>query len=77
MEEKLVIELKDAQVFQGHNLILSDVDVQIRKGEFWYLIGQTGSGKSSMLTTWSGELLLENGYARIADMDLSTLKQTD
>ncbi len=77
MEEKLVIELKDAQVFQGHNLILSDVDVQIRKGEFWYLIGQTGSGKSSLLKTLYGELLLEKGYGMIADMDLSMLKQKD
>lgn len=77
MEEQLVIELKDAQVFQGHNLILSDVDVQIRKGEFWYLIGQTGSGKSSLLKTLYGELHLEKGHGMIADMDLGKLKQKD
>jgi cell division transport system ATP-binding protein len=77
VEENLVIELKDAQVFQGHNLILSDVDIQIRKGEFWYLIGQTGSGKSSLLKTLYGELHLDKGYGKIADMDLSQLKPKD
>lgn len=77
MEENLVIELKDAQVFQGHNLVLSDVDIQIRKGEFWYLIGQTGSGKSSLLKTLYGELNLQKGYGKIAGFDLSKLKTKD
>ncbi len=77
MEEKIVIELNDATVFQGHNLILSDVDIKINKGEFWYLIGQTGSGKSSLLKTLYGEILLEKGAGRIADFDLRTIKPKD
>lgn len=77
METKAVIELKDAQIFQGHNLILSDVNIQIHKGEFWYLIGETGSGKSSLLKTLYGELPLEKGEGNIAEMALHTLKQKD
>lgn len=77
MEHKIVIELNDATVFQGHNLILSDVDIKIAKGEFWYLIGQTGSGKSSLLKTLYGEIALEKGAGKIADFDLSTLKPKD
>jgi cell division transport system ATP-binding protein len=74
MEPKTVIELKDVQVFQGHNLILSDVDINIKQGEFVYLIGQTGSGKSSLLKTMYGELALEKGDATIADFTLKGLK---
>ncbi len=74
METKTVIELKDVQVFQGHNLILSDVDINISKGEFVYLIGETGSGKSSLLKTMYGELSVDKGEASIADFNLKTLK---
>lgn len=77
MENNFVIELNDAQIFQGHNLILSDVDIKIAKGEFWYLIGQTGSGKSSLLKTMYGELTLEKGEGKIADFDLRKLKEKD
>jgi cell division transport system ATP-binding protein len=74
MEAKTVIELRDVQVFQGHNLILSDVDINIKQGEFVYLIGQTGSGKSSLLKTMYGELPMEKGEATIAEFDLKELK---
>jgi cell division transport system ATP-binding protein len=74
MENKTVIELRDVQVFQVHNLILSDVDINIREGEFVYLIGQTGSGKSSLLKTMYGELSVEKGDATIADFTLKGLK---
>ncbi len=74
MENNVVIELKDATVFQGNNLVLSDVDIVISKGEFWYLIGQTGSGKSSLLKTLYGEIHLEKGTGKIAEVDLTKLK---
>lgn len=74
MEHKTVIELNDVQVFQGNNLILSDVDINIKKGEFVYLIGQTGSGKSSLLKTLYGELPVTKGAGTIADIDLKTVK---
>src|SRR6478735_7767682 len=74
MENKTVIELRDVQVFQGHNLILSDVDININKGEFVYLIGETGSGKSSLLKTLYGELTLDKGQGTIANFNLRELK---
>jgi cell division transport system ATP-binding protein len=77
MERDLVIQLKDAQVLQGDNLILSDVDIEIKKGEFWYLIGETGSGKSSLLKTLYGALILEKGLGKIADFDLTKLDHSD
>ncbi len=77
MENKIVIDLTDVSVFQGHNLILSDVDIKIKRGEFVYLIGQTGSGKSSLLKTLYGELFLEKGSGNIADFDLTKLTQKE
>lgn len=73
MENNTIIELKDVQVFQGNTLVLSDVDIVIQKGEFVYLIGQTGSGKSSLLKTMYGELPVEKGEATIADFNLKEL----
>lgn len=74
-----VIDLTDVQIFQKHNLILSDVDVKIKQGEFVYLIGQTGSGKSSLLKTLYGELKLDvgHGHGSIAGFDLTKLRQKD
>lgn len=72
-----VIDLTDVQIFQRHNLILSDVDIKIGEGEFVYLIGQTGSGKSSLLKTLYGELKLEKGSGSIAGFDLTKLKTAD
>jgi len=77
MEKETVIELQDGQVFQGDNLVLSDVDINITKGEFVYLIGQTGSGKSSLLKTLYGELPLERGEGAIAGFKLRGLKAKD
>jgi cell division transport system ATP-binding protein len=74
MDDDLVIYLNNAQVFQSDNLILSDLDVRIHRGEFWYLIGQTGSGKSSLLKTLYGELKLQQGDGRIAEVDLRKIK---
>ena len=44
-----ILELKDASIFQGESLVLSNVNVEINKGDFVYLIGKTGSGKSSFM----------------------------
>ncbi|MFI5221953.1 MAG: cell division ATP-binding protein FtsE [Bacteroidia bacterium] len=73
MDNNIVIDLTDVQVFQGHNLILSDVDIKIKRGEFVYLIGQTGSGKTSLLKTLYGELPVEKGTGTIAEFDLTKL----
>lgn len=76
-ESNNVLFLKNASIFQGNNLILSDVSVSIEKGEFVYLIGKTGSGKSSFMKTLYGDLPLEEGDGQIVGYDLPTLKERD
>lgn len=70
-----VLSLKNASIFQRENLILSDVNVTINKGEFVYLIGKTGSGKSSFMKTLYGDLPLTQGEGYITDFDLTKLKE--
>ena len=53
-----VLELTNASIFQKENLILEDVSIRIEKGEFVYLIGKTGTGKSSFMKTLYGDLPL-------------------
>ena len=70
-----VLRLKNASIFQRENLILSKVDVEIFKGDFVYLIGKTGSGKSSFMKTLYGDLPLMEGEGSIVDFDLRELKE--
>ena len=74
MENNIVIDLTDVSVFQGHNLVLSDVDIKIKKGEFVYLIGQTGSGKSSLLKTFYNELPLISGQGSVCGYHLEKIR---
>ncbi len=74
MSDEKVIELKNVKVYQGENMILHDVDLEIKSGEFVYLIGKTGSGKSSLLKTLYGELPLSEGEGSVAGFDLTKLK---
>lgn len=69
-----LVALKNASIFQGKHLVLSGVDFEISAGEFVYLIGQTGSGKSSVLKTLYGDLPLTQGEGRVADHELNGLK---
>ncbi|QRM89558.1 ATP-binding cassette domain-containing protein [Lacinutrix sp. WUR7] len=73
----LVLQLKDVSIFQGNNLVLSDVNVEVNKGDFVYLIGKTGSGKSSFMKTLYGDLALTQGEGHIVDYDLRKLKEKD
>ncbi|WGK65065.1 cell division ATP-binding protein FtsE [Croceiramulus getboli] len=73
--DEVVLHLSDASIFQRESLILSDVNVTIRKGDFVYLIGKTGSGKSSFMKTLYGDLPLQKGEGTIVDFDLATLKE--
>ena len=70
---KSVIELKNVNIYQGQSLILSDVNISIEKGEFVYLVGKTGSGKSSLLKTLYGDLELSSGEGWVAGHNLKTL----
>ena len=72
-----VLLLKDASIYQGDNLVLSDVSVSVDKGEFVYLIGKTGTGKSSFMKTLYGDLPLQEGEGNIVGYDLATLKEKD
>jgi cell division transport system ATP-binding protein len=69
-----VIEFRNASVYQKQNLVLSDVNMKIGKGEFVYLIGRTGSGKSSILRILYADLKLTEGDASIAGFDLRKIK---
>ena len=72
-----VLYLKDAAIYQRETLILSEVNIEIEKGEFVYLIGKTGTGKSSFMKTLYGDLPLTEGEGQIVDYDLRTLREKD
>lgn len=72
-----IIELKNASIFQRENLVLANVNLTLNKGEFIYLIGRTGSGKSSLLKTLYGELPAHDGYFHVAGYDLTNLRKKD
>jgi len=68
-----IIELTHADIYQGESLILQDVNLTVNKGEFVYLVGKTGTGKSSLLKTLYGELPLRNGEGKVVEYDLKDL----
>ena len=67
---ELIIDLKHANIYQGKNLVLQDVNFQVSKGEFVYLVGKTGTGKSSLLKTLYGDLELSEGEGKVVGFDL-------
>lgn len=72
-----VLTLEHADIYQGQKLLLGDVSFQIAKGEFVYLIGRTGSGKTSLLKTLYADLWLQNGKGQVAGFSLNALKPRD
>lgn len=72
-----VIRLQNTDIFQQKHLVLSDVNLEIDKGEFVWLIGQTGSGKSSLLKILYGDLHLTNGEGHAGSFDLKKLANKD
>lgn len=65
-----IIELKNVNIYQGGNLILSEVNISVDKGEFVYLVGKTGTGKSSLLKTLYGDLDLTEGEGWVVGYNL-------
>ena len=68
-----ILELRNATIYQGDNLILQNVNFTVQKGEFVYLVGKTGTGKSSLLKTLYGELPLKEGEGTVVGYNLQKL----
>ena len=65
-----IVQLTNANIYQGKNLILQDVNLTVNRGEFVYLVGKTGTGKSSLLKTIYGDLPLVEGEGIVAGFNL-------
>ncbi|HBK83358.1 MAG TPA: phosphonate ABC transporter ATP-binding protein, partial [Flavobacterium sp.] len=72
-----ILSLQNAGIYQENEMVLNNVTLEVKRGEFIYLIGKTGSGKSSFLKTLYGDLTLKEGEGTIVDYDLHTLKEKD
>lgn len=68
-----VVSVRNVNIYQGNNLILQDVNFEVNRGEFVYLVGKTGTGKSSLLKTLYGELQLKEGEASVAGFNLKDM----
>ena len=73
--DEYVVQITDANIHQDDSLILSDINFTISKGEFVYLIGRTGSGKSSLLKTLYADHHLTNGYGVVCGYNIHQLKR--
>ncbi len=72
-----ILSLKEVAVFQVDNMVLNDITLEVREGEFVYLIGKTGSGKSSFMKTLYADLPLRQGEGNVVGFNLKTMKEKD
>ncbi len=72
-----IIKIEDANIFQGGGLVLSKVNLTIDKGQFSYLVGKTGSGKSSLLKTLYADLVLSEGKAEVLGYQINGIKEKE
>jgi cell division transport system ATP-binding protein len=81
MQENLpldvIIQLTDCAIWQQDNLVLSNVNLSVGKGEFIYLVGRVGSGKSSLIKTINAQLPLKEGIGLVAGYDLAKIKKRE
>ncbi|MEO7991312.1 MAG: ATP-binding cassette domain-containing protein [Chryseolinea sp.] len=72
-----VVRVKEASIFQDHNTVLGDISFDIEKGEFVYLVGRTGSGKSSLLKTLYADLNLRLGDIQVSGFNIRGIKNSE
>jgi cell division transport system ATP-binding protein len=72
-----VLALKDVTIYQENKVILSQINLEVNHGEFLYIIGKTGTGKSSLMKTLYADLPLTQGEGYIVEFDLATLEEKD
>ena len=70
---EIVVQLEHVNIYQSGNLILQEVNFEVQKGEFVYLVGKTGTGKSSLLKTLYGEITLTEGNGKVVGFDLKEM----
>jgi len=73
----VIIELTNCTIWQQDHLVLSNVNLSVRKGEFVYLVGRVGSGKSSLIKTLNAQIPLKDGIGLVAGYDLSKIKKRE
>ncbi|MFN3640499.1 MAG: cell division ATP-binding protein FtsE [Flavobacterium sp.] len=72
-----IVSLKNVSIYQEKNMVLQNVNLEVHRGDFIYIIGKTGSGKSSLMKTLYGDLPLTEGEGEIVEYNLKTLKEKD
>ena len=72
-----ILTLKDVAIFQKENMVLNNISLEVKEGEFVYLIGKTGSGKSSFMKTLYADLPLKEGHGRIVGFNLKTMEEKE
>ena len=72
-----VVRVKEASIFQDNNTVLGDISFDIEKGEFVYLVGRTGSGKSSLLKTLYADLALRLGDIQVSGFNIRGIKNSE
>ncbi|MDO5104747.1 cell division ATP-binding protein FtsE [Capnocytophaga sp.] len=75
--ENIVLDLKNVSIYQKSSLVLTEIDLTIEKGELVYLIGKTGTGKSSLIKLLYGDLPLKGGEGHVVGFDLKNLKENE
>ena len=72
-----LVQFRNATIIQNNQTILRDVNIEVEQGEFVFLIGKTGTGKSSLIKTLYADLPLQDGTAQVSDFNLGKIKQKE